>query len=164
METAGPSCARALAGAALHSPTNLPHHILVAEDDILLRLHNTYVLSRSGYEVDSAADGEAAWQALNADSYDLLLTDNNMPKVSGLELLKKLRAARMDLPVIMATGTLPEEVFTGHPWLQPAATLLKPYTSEEMLKTVEKVLRNADEAAVNSLQFMEPETASATSS
>lgn len=129
----------------------MPHHILVAEDDPLLLLHNTAVLARCGYEVDSAADGDAAWQALSTDSYDLLLTDNIMPKVSGLELLKKLHAARMDLPVIMATGTSPQEEFAKHPWLQPAATLLKPYTSEEMLNTVEKVLRNADEASVSSM-------------
>ena len=59
-------------------------------------------------------------------------------------MLKKLRAARMALPVIMATGTLPTEEFTRYPWLQPAATLLKPYTGEEMLKTVKKVLRETD--------------------
>jgi len=114
------------ASTALQCQTNPPDHILVVEDDILLRRLNTKVLVRSGYDVDAAADGVAAWQALNTDSYDLLITDNNMPKVSGVELLKKLRAARMALPVIMATGTLPKEEFTRYPWLQPAATLLKP--------------------------------------
>jgi DNA-binding response OmpR family regulator len=66
-----------------------------------------------------------------------------MPKVSGVDLLKKLRAARMVLPVIMATGTLPKEELARYPWLQPAATLLKPYTSEDMLRTVKRVLREA---------------------
>jgi len=50
----------------------------------------------------------------------------------------------MALPVVMATGTLPKEEFTRQPWLQPAAMLPKPYTAEEMLRTVKKVLHEAD--------------------
>jgi DNA-binding response OmpR family regulator len=138
---------RESAGTPLQSQTDTPHILVVEDDTLLLRL-NTMLLARSGYEVDAAADGAAAWQALSACSYDLLITDNNMPKVSGVELLKKLRAARMALPVIMATGTSPKQEFTRYPWLQPAATLLKPYTSEEMLRTVKEVLRQAEVAAV----------------
>jgi DNA-binding response OmpR family regulator len=63
-----------------------------------------------------------------------------MPKVTGLELIQKVRAAGMALPVIMATGVLPEEAFTRSPWLQPAATLIKPYTLAEFLGVVENVL------------------------
>jgi DNA-binding response OmpR family regulator len=136
------------------SQTSPPHRILVVEDDIFIRQLSTEVLIHSGYEVDAAADGAAAWQALNTDSYDLMITDNNMPKVSGVELLKKLRAARMALPVIMATGALPKEEFTRYPWLQPDATLLKPYTVAEMLRTVKKVLREADSTADGSQLFM----------
>ncbi len=135
------------ASAPLQSQTSPPHHILVVEDDIAIRQLNTEVLLRSGYEVDGAEDGAAAWEALSADSYDLMITDNNMPKVSGVELLKKLRSARMALPVIMATGALPKEEFTRYPWLQPAAMLLKPYTIAELLRTVKKVLREAESTA-----------------
>ena len=131
------------AATPLQFQTNPPDRILVVEDDDFFRQLNARVLLRSGYEVDTAEDGAAAWQSLSADRYDLLITDNNMPKVSGVELLKQLRSARMALPVIMATGTLPEEEFTRFPWLRPAATLLKPYTGEEMLRTVKKVLREA---------------------
>ena len=115
----------------------------MVEDDDFSRQLTTKLLTLSGYEVDAAADGAAAWEALGVHSYDLMITDNKMPKVSGVELLKKLRAARMYLPVIMATGTLPEEEFTRHPWLQPDATLIKPYTVDEMLSTMERVLRKA---------------------
>lgn len=118
-----------------------PHHILVVEDDISVRQLNIEILAGSGYEVDAAEDGAAAWESLNVDSYDLMITDNGMPRLTGIELLKKLRAARMELPVIMATGTLPMEEFARSPWLQPAATLVKPYTSGELLRTVKKVLR-----------------------
>jgi DNA-binding response OmpR family regulator len=138
-----PSHSGEAASTPLQSQTNPPDHILVVEDDNFFRRLNAAVLAQSGYEVDTAEDGAAAWQALNTDSYDLLITDNRMPKVSGVDLLKKLRAARMVLPVIMATGTLPKEEFARYPWLQPAATLLKPYTSEDMLRTVKRVLREA---------------------
>ena len=138
-----PSHSGEAASTPLQFQTNPPDHILVVEDDNFFRRLNAAVLAQSGYEVDTAEDGAAAWQALNTDSYDLLITDNRMPKVSGVDLLKKLRAARMVLPVIMATGTLPKEEFARYPWLQPAATLLKPYTSEDMLRTVKRVLREA---------------------
>lgn len=127
--------------APLQREPNPPQRILVVDDEPNIRQLSTEVLIQSGYEVDVAADGAAAWQALCADTYDLMITDNNMPKLTGVDLLKKLRSARMALPVIMATGTLPKEEFTRHPWLQPAATLLKPYTVEELLGTVTKVLR-----------------------
>jgi two-component system chemotaxis response regulator CheY len=131
------------AGTSPPSRTNPPHHILVVEDDVCIRQLDTKVLLRSGYAVDAAEDGAAAWDALNNDSYDLMITDNNMPKVTGVELLKMLRAARMEMPVIMATGILPTHEFTRYPWLQPAATLVKPYTIEALLDTVKKVLRDA---------------------
>jgi DNA-binding response OmpR family regulator len=120
-----------------------PCRILVVEDELNVLQLNAGVLIRSGYDVDAVEDGAAAWEALNTDSYDLMITDNKMPKLSGVELLKKLYASRMALPVIMATGELPTEEFTRCPWLQPAATLLKPYTIEELLGTVRKVLREA---------------------
>jgi DNA-binding response OmpR family regulator len=56
-------------------------------------------------------------------------------------LIEKLHATSKVLPVIMVTGTLPQEEFTRNPKLQPAATLLKPYTIAELLETVKKVLR-----------------------
>jgi DNA-binding response OmpR family regulator len=132
------------ASAPLKAQTSTPHRILVVEDDISLRRLNTQVLSRSGYEVDGAADGAIAWQALSTDCYDLLVTAHDIPKLTGVELVRKVRAARMVLPVVMATGTLPKEEFTRQPWLQPAAMLPKPYTAEEMLRTVKKVLHEAD--------------------
>lgn len=127
-------------------PKTSPHRrILVVDDDEDIRQLNTEVLARCGYEVDAAQDGSAAWDTIQLNSYDLMITDNNMPNVSGIELLKKLHAAHMMLPVIMATGTLPKTEFTIHPWLQPAATLLKPYTVEDLLGTVRKVLRETDD-------------------
>src|ERR1700719_1095187 len=119
---------------------NPPHRILVVEDDRDLRQLNAKALIDSGYTVDVAEDGVAAWQALNTDSYDLLITDNSMPKLTGIELLKKLRSARMALPVIMATRALPTQELAKNPWLGPVATLAKPYVTDQLLDTVKDVL------------------------
>lgn len=127
------------------SQSKLPARILLAEDDSSLRELNAEMLIGAGYVVAAAPDGASAWQALNAEGYDLLLTDNNMPNLSGVELLKKLYASRLTLPVIMATGILPEKEFVSHPWLRPTATLLKPYTAAELLQTVQKVLRGVEQ-------------------
>lgn len=125
-----------------------PPRILVVDDDSDIRRLNTQILERFGYEVKAAADGAAGWEALNADRYDLLITDNDMPNVSGLELIEKLWSVRMPLPVIMASGRLPTREFERDPWLQPAATLLKPYSVVEFLSTVETVLRETGNASV----------------
>jgi CheY-like chemotaxis protein len=134
--------------AARQSRPKPTRRILVVDDELLIRRLNTGVLVNSGYQVDAAEDGEAAWNALQLNSYDLLITDNDMPKVSGFDLLKKLHGTRMTLPVIMATGTFPKDEFTQSPWLQPTATLLKPYTRAELLGTVQEVLGATDNACV----------------
>ena len=121
-------------------PAKPANRILVVDDDPVIRQLNAKVLGLFGYQTETAEDGAAAWEALQTSRYDLLITDNSMPKVSGIELLKKLRSARMALPVIMATGTLPAEEFTRSPWLQPVATLLKPFTFAELLGTVREFL------------------------
>lgn len=118
--------------------------ILLVEDDTGIRQMSTKMLLRSGYHVDAVEDGAVAWDTLQESSYDLLLTDDTMPKVTGVELLKKLHGARMILPVILATGTSPEAEFARNPSIQPAAVLLKPYTSAALLRMVQKVLREAD--------------------
>jgi DNA-binding response OmpR family regulator len=121
-------------------PVNPSKRILVVEDDVTIRQLNAQVLLRSGYQVDAAEDGIAGWEALHAKKFDLLITDHNMPRLSGLELVKKVRLARMIMPIIMAAGMLPEEEIERHPWLQLAATLLKPFSGDELLETVKAVL------------------------
>jgi DNA-binding response OmpR family regulator len=134
----------------VRNQSNQPHRILVAEDDHELCLINTMVLTCAGYAVDNAEDGAAAWEALCAKRYNLLITDNHMPKLPGIELLKKLRSARMELPIIMATGTVPTQELAQNLWLQPVTTVEKPYTIEQLLDAVRLVLRAADRAPGNS--------------
>ena len=115
--------------------------ILLVDDEMLIRKLCTRVLRDFGYQTETANDGAAAWKALQANVYDLLITDNNMPKVSGVELDKKVRSARMALPVILVSGNLPTGELDRNPWLRPVATLAKPFAGEELLGTVERVLR-----------------------
>ncbi len=122
------------------SPPSRRRHILVAEDDRVLRQNIAMVLVHSGYAVDMAEDGAAAWEALQANPYELLVTDNNMPRLSGIELLKRLRSARMGIPVIMASGTLPTQELAQNPGLEPVTPLAKPYAPEQLLDTVKAAL------------------------
>jgi DNA-binding response OmpR family regulator len=117
---------------------NPPQRILVADDDEHIRLINTGILSSAGYEVEAVSDGGAAWKALQQKRYDLLLTDNNMPKMSGLVLIENLQAAGIRLPVIMVTGVPPPAKLSQN--LQIEAMLLKPYKAEELLAKVRNVL------------------------
>src|ERR1039458_7222903 len=67
------------------------------------------VLAGAGYHVDTADSGASGWKALQTNHYDVLITDNTMPGVTGLDLIKKLRSADMTLAVILASGTVPAE-------------------------------------------------------
>lgn len=115
--------------------------ILFAEDDAAFRQVCSLVLVRAGYQVDSVPDGESAWRALRSRSYDLLITDNRMPRLSGLELIQKVRVAQMALPCILASGTLDALRSEELPWLDGRAMLSKPFTAEQLIAAVGDVLR-----------------------
>ena len=114
-------------------------HVLVVDDDAAICELCSEMLTGYGFSVDTAEDGAAAWQALKLKNYDLLITDNVMPKISGIELLKKIYDAQLNLPAILATGKLADE-FAGEPWFQPVVVLRKPYSFEELFEAVNKVL------------------------
>jgi DNA-binding NtrC family response regulator len=124
----------------LSSQPDCRQRILVVENAEDLRQLNAEMLLDAGYEVEVAEDGVAAWAALQLDHYDLMLTDQFLPKLSGVELLKKIHTARMTLPVIMATEILPTWEFALHPCLQSVKMLRKPYTLDKLLGTVMSVL------------------------
>jgi len=129
-----------LGSAATRGQSNPPNRILFVDDNFTVREASAKVLISSGYHVDAAEDGEVAWKALHATNYDLLITDQTMPKLSGVELVKKVRVAQMKLPVVLVSATLPTEELHQNPWLQLAASLLKPFTVDELLETVRSAL------------------------
>ena len=114
--------------------------ILMVEDDADIRRLNSEDLRNAGYLVDSVEDGAAAWDVLQLNSYHLLITDQHWPKLSGVELLKKIHDAHMALPVIMITDISTKLEFAEHPWIRPATMLLEPYSSAELLGMVKKAL------------------------
>ena len=75
--------------AAASLETKPPARILVVEDDADIRRLNTELLLNAGYEVDAAEDGAAAWDELQGRPYDLLISVNIMPNISGMGLLEK---------------------------------------------------------------------------
>lgn len=78
--------------------------ILIAEDDRIIADGLARALKRSGYAIDCAHNGLDADTALMTASYDLLILDVGLPKLSGLEVLKRLRARNSSLPVLMLTA------------------------------------------------------------
>lgn len=78
--------------------------MLVAEDDPGLRSVLERGLREGGYVVDAVADGEAALDYLRAYDYEVAVLDWRMPKVSGLEVVQKLRSRGSSLPVLMLTA------------------------------------------------------------
>jgi len=119
---------------------NLRHRILVIDQDRDLRLMYTDALARPGYHVDAAEDGAVGWEALQVNRYNLLITENDMPRLTGVDLVRKLHSARMGLPIIMAAERLPTDELARNPLLQLAATLSKPFYISQLLETVKTVL------------------------
>lgn len=78
--------------------------ILLAEDDSVLSDGLTRSLRQSGYAIDSVADGEQADTALLNQEFDLLILDLGLPKLSGLDVLRRLRARNSRLPVLILTA------------------------------------------------------------
>jgi DNA-binding response OmpR family regulator len=127
-------------------PVNHPARILVLDDDDDIREIYVVVLIQSGYEVDAAANGQAGWEALHARPYDLLITDNEMPGLNGLELVNKICTSGMTLPIIFASGSLSPWEVQMHASVHIAAALPKPFTPDELVKTVQRVLCGKDVA------------------
>jgi CheY-like chemotaxis protein len=125
--------------ATVQREPNPRHRILVVDGDPYIRHFSPEVLIRHGREVNAAEDGAAAGEELQANKYNLLITDQQIPKVSGVELLKKIHATRMALPVVMAISTLPTRKFALLPWLQPATILRKPHAFEKLSGIVKDV-------------------------
>src|SRR5688500_4451364 len=78
--------------------------VLVVDDDADLRLSVSSALSENHFQVDQARDGEEAVNRVRAGRYDLVLLDVNMPKMSGLEALKEIKAHDPSIIVIVLTA------------------------------------------------------------
>jgi two-component system cell cycle sensor histidine kinase/response regulator CckA len=116
-------------------------HVLVVEDDPLVRAVVARELATQGYQVSEACDGEAALERLRqvGEQFDLLITDLAMPRMDGRELAERSAQVRPALPVLFMSGH-PDEatrrvlVEADRPYLQ------KPFTAEDLMSRVEEML------------------------
>ena len=117
--------------------------ILYAEDDSTLRELYSGTLTRAGYSsITAVPDGVCAWNALHSNQFDLLITDNEMPRLTGLELVTKARLEGIKLPIIMASGSADFLTGSDYEWLAFAGRLQKPFDRRDLLRIVANVLES----------------------
>jgi PAS domain S-box-containing protein len=102
---------------------------LVVDDDPLVLMNTVLMLEDLGHSVVEASSGDEALQLLSGDiGFDLVITDHSMPKMTGVQLAKRIRELRQDLPIVLATGyaELPDGGDLGLPRLP------KPFTQKQL--------------------------------
>ena len=109
--------------------------ILVVDDDAMAGEITGAILEELGHEVILAEDGIAAASKLNADeAIEMIISDMNMPMISGIDLFRELREQGCTLPFILLTGDKPEKLLAQEPRLD--ACVLKDFGLEETLPQV----------------------------
>jgi DNA-binding NtrC family response regulator len=123
--------------------------ILVADDEEIIREELAEVLGEQGYRVLTAPDGSAALQELRDHSVQVVITDLRMPKVDGLELIRRGKEASPETQFLMMTAFGSME--TAIEALRAGATdyLLKPVAMEELLPKVGRIVENVELKAAN---------------
>jgi DNA-binding response OmpR family regulator len=140
----GPSASPAVAAASrLGDQSPPPSRVLIVDDDKDMRQLCEDLMAGWGCEVDTADNGETGWKAicLSGYGYDLVITDHDMPRLTGLELIKRMRAASFDLPCLLVSGRLPGEKTTLARIIKPGSVLSKPFQPAVLLASAEKLLR-----------------------
>jgi DNA-binding response OmpR family regulator len=118
--------------------------VLVVDDEPMVREVLARYLARSGFEVSTAGDGEAALAAFEAAEPDLVLLDLMLPRLDGFEVFRRIREVRASSPVIMLTarGDVTDRIVG----LEVGADdyVAKPFSPKEVVARVRAVLRRAD--------------------
>ena len=117
--------------------------VLLCDDEIHILRAAEFKLSRAGFDVRCAADGQEAWEAIERERPDLLITDFQMPRLNGLDLIQRIRQRpdTRDLPILVLTAKgfelSPEEL--AEKW-GVLAVVGKPFSPRELLRLVESAL------------------------
>jgi DNA-binding response OmpR family regulator len=122
------------------TPRPRPRVLLVDDDASIVEI-TTLILQFSGYEVVAAEDGAQAWCAYLEHGCDLLLTDQDMPHLSGLELIALIRSHGDPVPVILTSGRVACDELPPATRSQIDAVLPKPFASDLLLETIRTCLR-----------------------
>lgn len=117
-----------------------PLKILVAEDERLLLKTMVFFLEKKGYLVVAVSDGELAREKIRTESFDLIITDINMPYASGMELLHLVRnELKLQTPVIVLTSASMEKVALDAFEMGASEFVSKPFSLPVLAARIEKL-------------------------
>ncbi|MBW8284347.1 MAG: response regulator [Rhizobium sp.] len=117
-------------------------HILTVDDSASIRMTTKIALSNAGYTVTEAVDGADGIAKLSAGTFDLIVTDLNMPNMDGLTMIRELRKmpAHTGVPVIFLTTESDGEIKSQAKTAGATGWLTKPFDPESLVKIARKVL------------------------
>ncbi len=118
------------------------YHILWADDEIDLLKPHIIFLNSKGYDVTPVYSGNDAIELCTDPKFDILFLDENMPGLTGLETLVKVKSIRPNLPVVMITKSDEERIMEEAIGSKIADYLLKPLNPNQILISVKKILDN----------------------
>jgi len=118
-----------------------PRRILVVDDNAEIRDFIAKLVSREGFVADTAGDGEEGWRYLCSTGYELVITDHQMPKLTGLSLIRRLREVSIKAPCILISASLPEPELTLTELIDPGVVLTKPFKPADLIETVYSLLQ-----------------------
>jgi two-component system OmpR family response regulator len=127
-------------------------HILVAEDDLVLADALSRALKQAGYTVDQLASGSEVDTALSTHEFDLLILDLGLPKMAGLEILRRLRARGSHLPVLILTAADSVEQRVQGLDLGADDYMAKPFALQELEARVRALTRRGLGTSGQSIQ------------
>ena len=131
--------------------------ILLVEDEKHLAKGLTYNLEREGYKVTIAEDGVAALECLGENEFDMMILDLMLPRMGGMEVIKKVRETNIRFPVLMLTAKTTDEDRTLGLEAGADDYITKPFHLPELLLRVKGILRRKEwyEEPVRNLEFFE---------
>ena len=127
------------------SDDGMQPHVLVVDDEDGVRRVFSRVLVRAGFRVTEAADGVAALSLLSTNHYDVLLSDINMPTLSGVALLAAVRKRSLTTQVVLATGNPTIETAMGAVELGAVRYLAKPVDHRVLVEVIREAARRQRE-------------------
>jgi two-component system chemotaxis response regulator CheY len=116
--------------------------VLSVDDSGSIRQMVSFTLKSSGYEVIEAIDGQDGLDKAKAKTVDLVLTDQNMPRMDGLTLIKTLRSmpAYRSVPILMLTTESGDAMKAQGKAAGATGWLVKPFDPQKLLEVVKKVI------------------------
>jgi PAS domain S-box-containing protein len=127
-------------------------HILYVDDEEAIIFLMKRLLERQGYRVSGYIEPREALEAVraNPDRFDLAVTDYNMPGMSGLDVAIALRDIRADLPVVLASGYITEELRQKAPAAGVRELIYKPNTADDLCEAVARLAQTVGETSKSS--------------